>query len=228
MTKDTYTKEFIINHLKKYYKENNTIPSSKSNDYPFSSKTVQNKFGSWSAALLNAEIPLRINKPIEVICTNCDKIYIKRLCQIKKCNNNFCSRSCSASYTNKHRKSGNNISKLEAFLQKELKGFDFIFNDRKICDGYELDIYLPKLHLAFEINGIFHYKPIFGMEKLQNTQRKDILKNKICVDKNIKLITIVDESPRFSLEHGEFILNKVYKFIHNINYKNVLSQIPLV
>lgn len=38
---------------------------------------------------------------------------------------------------------------------------DFKFNDRETI-GLKLDIYIPSLKLAFEINGVFHRKNIFG------------------------------------------------------------------
>lgn len=38
---------------------------------------------------------------MQVICRNCSKVFNKDLNQIKKTSNNFCSRSCSASYNNK-------------------------------------------------------------------------------------------------------------------------------
>jgi hypothetical protein len=43
---------------------------------------------------------------------------LKKISQIKKYPNNFCSSNCSGTYTNKHRKTGNRISKLELFLQE--------------------------------------------------------------------------------------------------------------
>jgi len=36
--------------------------------------------------------------------------------------------------------------------------------NKKDAINSELDIYIPSLKLAFELNGIFHYEPIFGKE----------------------------------------------------------------
>ena len=83
--------------------------------------------------------------------------------------NNFCSRSCSATFNNKNKTYGTRRSKLEVFLEKELIKLypDLLFHfNRKDTINSELDIYIPSLKLAFELNGIFHYEPIYGDNKL--------------------------------------------------------------
>jgi hypothetical protein len=142
-------------------------------------------------------------------------------------NNNFCSKSCAGTYNNTHRKTGNRISKLELFLQEHLSGYYFDYNNRKICEGLELDIYIPDLKLAFEISGIVHYKPIYGEEKFQNIIEKDKLKMNRCIDKGINLIVIKDESNRFTEKYGYEILSRIYKDIHKLDFKNCLKKIIL-
>lgn len=57
----------------------------------------------------------------------------------------------------------------------------------------ELDIYIPSLKLAVELNGIFHYEPIYGEEKLKQTQNNDNRKFQACLEKGIELC-IIDTS----------------------------------
>lgn len=96
-----------------------------------------------------------------VTCANCSTTIEKKLLEIKKSknNNNFCSRSCAATYNNTHKTKGNRRSKLEAYLEKELTKtyphLEIHFN-RKDTINSELDIYIPSLKLAFELNSIFH------------------------------------------------------------------------
>mgnify|MGYP003658068441 CR=1 FL=1 len=69
---------------------------------------------------------------------------------------------------------------------------DIHFN-RKDTIGSELDIYIPSINLAIEINGIFHYKPIYGIDKLQKIVENDKYKVSTCYEKEIKL-HIIDTS----------------------------------
>lgn len=225
MGKEECKKEYIIKYLQDYYKKHNKTPKSTDKIYPFSDKTVYNKFGGWNKALIKANIPLYRNKPQKVICKQCKKEFVKLSKEIKKSNNHFCSRSCSGTYTNQHRKTGNRISKLEIFLQEHLTGYNFEYNNRKICDGLELDIFIPELKLAFEISGIVHYKPIYGEEKFNKIIEKDKLKMKLCINKNINLIVIKDNSNRFNEKYGYEILLRIYNYIHKLHFKNVLDQI---
>ena len=132
-------------------------------------------------------------KRTTINCLSCNKEIIKQTNQINKNKNAFCSNSCSAKYNNKHKTWGSNRSKLEIWLEEELKNLypelEIKFNDSETI-GLELDIYLPKLNLAFEINGIFHYEPIFSDKKLARTIINDENKFKICHEKNISLCVI--------------------------------------
>ena len=150
--------------------------------------------------------------PIPLKCEHCQKIYhiTKHKVLDPLRHNRFCSPSCSSIYHNQH-KVGYNRSKLEIYLEenlkKELPSLDIKFNDR-ISIGYELDIYIPSKQLAFEINGIFHYKPIF--KNFYRTIEIDQLKQKICQDKNIRLqILNISHLRQFQLQHGIHYLNLI-------------------
>lgn len=105
----------------------------------------------------------------------------------------FCSQSCSATFTNKNKTTGTRRSKLEIFIEQELSklypNLEILYSSKEIIQS-ELDIYIPSLKLAFEIQGIFHYEPIFGQEKLDQIQKNDLEKVKKCKALGIKLICI--------------------------------------
>jgi hypothetical protein len=225
MTNRKLTKEYIIQYLKKYYVAAKDIPKSKDNTHPFCGKSVKNIFGSWNNALEASGIPIRMNPPREVNCKQCGLLFIKKVKEIKKSKNNFCCNSCAATYNNKNRKTGIRISKLELFLQQNLQGYDFQYNNREVCEGLELDIFIPSLCLAFEINGIVHYQAIYGEDKFNKIVEKDFLKAKRCIDKGIKLIVIKDESPRFNETYANQIMLEIYNQIHKHIFKNVLMDI---
>lgn len=92
-------------------------------------------------------------------------------------------------------------------ILKKIIGSDFTYNDRTIISPYELDIFYYKLNLAFEYDGRgWHTK-----------QRVD--KNKLCLEKNITLINIVENNRRYV----EDIKNQLIKNIDIINNRSGLS-----
>ena len=66
---------------------------------------------------------------------------------------------------------------------------EFHFNRKDAING-ELDIYIPTLHLAFELNGIFHYEPIYGTKKLDEVLSNDQRKMLACAERKIELCVI--------------------------------------
>jgi hypothetical protein len=127
---------------------------------------------------------------IMVDCSECGKRFLKKISEIKRTINNFCSYSCNAKYSNKNKTIGVNRSKMEFWVEESLSilypNLDIKYNDREKID-LELDIYIPSLNLAFELNGIFHYKPIFGESKLNKTIKNDCKKMEECGSKGIEL-----------------------------------------
>lgn len=57
-------------------------------------------------------------------------------------------------------------------------------------NGWELDIQFPTLKFAIEINGIWHYKPIRGEEKLIKIQNRDKIKAEVCKLTGIELFIL--------------------------------------
>ncbi len=134
--------------------------------------------------------------PVFVDCKQCNKSFKKLPSQIKKYPNHFCSSSCAATYNNQHKTTGNRRSKLEIYLEDELPklypDLEFLFNKKDAINS-ELDIYIPSLKLAFELNGIFHYEPIYGKDKLSQIQNNDQRKIQACIERNIEFC-IIDTS----------------------------------
>lgn len=130
------------------------------------------------------------------ICTQCNKYFKKAPSQILKTRNHFCSHSCSATYNNMHKTKGYRRSKLEIWLEQELitlyPDLHILFNDKAVINS-ELDIYIPSLQLAFELNGIFHYEPIYGVNKLNQIQNNDANKFQLCIQNSVSLC-IIDTS----------------------------------
>lgn len=160
---------------------------------------------------------------INVTCLECGKIFEKFQHEVKRNPNNFCTRSCAASYRNKHKTKGNRRSKLELWIQEQLTklypNLEIHYNKTSAINS-ELDIYIPSLNLAFELNGVFHYEPIYGVDKLQKIQENDQSKSKACHDAKIDLC-IIDTSaqkyvkPSTSQKYLDIILNIIKERLLN-------------
>ena len=128
-------------------------------------------------------------------CTNCGESFYRCIAEINKSKsgNHFCSKSCAITHRNKNNPTHTRRSKLEAWLEEQLTelypNLDIEFNDKETI-GSELDIYIPSLNVAFELNGIFHYEPIYGNDKLRLIQENDQSKSKACHDAMINLCVI--------------------------------------
>ncbi len=154
---------------------------------------------------------------IATICTECGIKVYKRLNQFKKFKNSFCSRSCNVSYNNKHKNYGIRRSKIEVWLEEQLTqlypSFNIQFN-KPDAIGSELDIYVPELKKAIEINGIFHYEPIYGEEKWKQIQANDKKKVIACEELNIELMVVdIRIMKHFKPKRAKPYLDLIVQFI---------------
>jgi hypothetical protein len=161
------------------------------------------------------------NTSKDVNCSQCGKTFKKIFSQFKRYKHHFCSRSCSATYNNLHKTKGNRRSKLEIWLEEKLPSLypnlQFKFNSKEEINS-ELDIYIPSLKLAFELNGIYHYEPIHGVDKFNQIQNNDNRKFQACIEKGIDLCIIDTSSLNYFKEQNA---NKYLDIITNIiNKKN--------
>lgn len=141
-----------------------------------------------------------------VSCKVCGKKIYKKQADIKKSKSkySFCSKSCSVTYNNKIGVPyGSRRSKLEKWLNERLDiiypNIEIDYNKKDAING-ELDIYIPSLKLAFELNGIFHYEAIFGDDKLSKIQNNDNRKFQACLEKGIELCVIDVSSQKYFKE----------------------------
>lgn len=130
---------------------------------------------------------------IALQCSNCQKDIYRTKSQYLRFENHFCSSSCSASFNNRNKTFGITRSKLEIYLEEQLRNLypnlSIICNSKKEI-GSELDFYFPDLMLAIELNGIVHYEPIYGASKLDKIKNNDHMKFLNCHNKGIELAVI--------------------------------------
>lgn len=154
---------------------------------------------------------------VKMKCNQCSKEFLKKRSELKKTPTSYCSSSCAATYNNTHKTYGIRRSKLEVYLEDQLKSLYptlEIHCNKKDTINSELDFYIPSLKLAFELNGIFHYEPIFGANQLKMTQNNDQRKFQACLEKGIELC-IIDSSKLsyFKESNAKPYLNIIKKII---------------
>lgn len=151
-----------------------------------------------------------------VLCLQCGIAFKKATAQLVKYPKHFCSKSCAAKYGNANKIRGNTRSKLETWLEANLaKAYPTLtikYNDKSAI-GAELDIFIPQLKLAFELNGPFHYEPVFNQVKFERTQEMDKIKFKLCHENGIGLCVLNTTDHVYS------------KPKHNQKFMNIISNI---
>lgn len=74
-------------------------------------------------------------------------------------------------------------------LRTHFKKLEVLPNDRTAIKR-ELDIYLPTLRVAIEVDGIFHQRKVFSEEAFEATKRNDLKKDIKCKEVGITLFRI--------------------------------------
>ena len=154
---------------------------------------------------------------LSLTCKNCGKAIKRRPSQLKKVKNSFCDNKCAGIYNAKHKTTGNRRAKLELWLEGKLSelypNLKILFNDTSAIKA-ELDIYIPELNIAFELNGIFHYENIFGT--LSEIQTRDERKVSLCANVGIGLCVIDTSNQRY------FKVSTSFKYLDII--KNIINE----
>lgn len=96
--------------------------------------------------------------------------------------NDFCSHRCSALFNKSHLNFSVTRNKAEIYLEflirNKFPNLTIDTNNRQLLNTkYEIDILLPTVKLAIELNGPIHYIPYHGDQILKHIQNKDLQKS---------------------------------------------------
>jgi hypothetical protein len=130
-------------------------------------------------------------------CPECQKEFMIKERKPTKHGKRYCSKSCRMRHFNLHyytyaqSNSSYPENYLFSLLTAEFPNLNIQKNNRTFLQrGLELDIFIPQLNLAIEINGPVHYKPIFGEERLADVKQKDQIKILELRSKQVQLIVL--------------------------------------
>jgi len=153
-------------------------------------------------------------------CSQCSKEFRRGKSQFRKnkSKNTFCSKSCAATFNNKNKKHGTRRSKLEVYIEGRLKNeyshIQFLSNDKSTISS-ELDFLFPAFNIAIELNGIAHYKPIFGQRKYDMVVSNDKEKQTLCTENGITLYVVDTSTLTYNCEKNYIPYYEIVKDIIN-------------
>ena len=213
--KERYNDENYVNHEKYVLtcqERYNTDNFSKTDEFKEKNKiSTNNRTINKYEEILYIKDDTYYCKCIDNNCTLCDKklfdikystFYNRKFYNIDICTIRTPEKECS------------NISGEEKGLLSFIKSVysdEIVVNDRKILKGKELDIYLPKLNIAFEFNGIYWHNEFNKNKKYH--QNKSLM----CLDNGIQLIHIWEDDWLYRND----IIKDIIKTKLNLNKINI-------
>ena len=111
-------------------------------------------------------------------------------------------------------------SKMEKFLYQELTraGYDVLFHKQGLIANQELeiDIFIPSLNTAVEIDGPAHFYPIWGETNLQKHIKADAHKTGLLLAKGFVVVRIKHLISSLSEKHKRDILSSLLSLLEKI------------
>lgn len=104
-------------------------------------------------------------------------------------------------------------SKLEREIAHSLveNGYDVDYHQKHLIgsEALEIDIYLPELNVAVEVDGISHFEPVWGEDKLRKQQRADREKNGLLLRNGKAVIRLKQRKKNLSLYDQEALKERL-------------------
>jgi very-short-patch-repair endonuclease len=111
-------------------------------------------------------------------------------------------------------------SKMELYILEKLlsDGYKVDFHKEQILVNTKLqiDLFLPTMDVAIEVDGPSHFEPVWGDDALQKNKKYDTKKNGIILGRGMILIRI-KQSKDFSKSRALIIYNELKELLSNKN-----------
>ena len=123
------------------------------------------------------------------------------------------------------RKASKEGSKIEKFVYEGLTkaGYETIFHKRGLLanDKLEVDLFLPVLRTAIEIDGPAHFLPIWGETNLQRHIRADAQKAGLLINRGFAIIRVKNLIKNLSAKNMRDVLNSII-----VELKKIEEEFP--
>jgi very-short-patch-repair endonuclease len=120
------------------------------------------------------------------------------------------------------RESSKTGSKLENFLLYKLLECDYKvdFHKEQILSNtrLQIDLFLPTMSVAIEVDGPSHFEPVWGEDVLKKNQKYDTKKNGLILGKELVLIRI-KQTKDYSDTRARILLEKLLDELRTIKNK---------
>lgn len=118
------------------------------------------------------------------------------------------------------RKSSKTGSKLERYLLNKLiaDGYkvDFHKEQSLLNTKLQIDLFLPTMNVAIEVDGLSHFEPVWGSDTLKRNQGYDNKKTGLILGKGLVLIRIIQKKD-FSKSRAQVLYEELSSILQNIN-----------
>ena len=121
-------------------------------------------------------------------------------------------------------------SKLEKFLLNRLinDGYRVDFHKEQLLSNTKLhiDLFIPTMNLAIEVDGPSHFQPVWGDDALAKNKKYDVKKNGLLIGKGVKLIRI-RQTKDFSNARAILLYDKLINAIKQINNSQEIKSLEI-
>ncbi len=113
-------------------------------------------------------------------------------------------------------------SKLERYIHSQLikHGYEVEFHKEHfiVNERLQIDLFLPKMKIAIEVDGPSHFSPIWGIKTLKRNQRADNEKTGLLLSRGLVFIRI-QQTKSLSQKYKRDVLTRLLTVLENIKKK---------